>query len=304
MTNPSTPDPVLPTRDDPWGYQNRRAVVTGAASGIGRAACQILVALGAEVIGVDVQPVDIDGVKESHRLDLADGGSIAAAAEAIGGPVDSLFNCAGIPGTADPRSILSINFCGLRRFTELLVPAMPVGSAICSIGSTAAVKWSYHVESFLEMLAIDDDGAALDWLERHPELGYPYDVSKEAVNVYSAWRANGLSAFGIRMNCINPGSTRTPASREFTKAVKSKEFGAEMIEHWPTLLGRMARPDEQAWPMVFLNSPFASFITGASIYVDAGLTGGLFTLQHHSLVAAGMAWVPPLPSKEGYPGGR
>ena len=128
------------------------------------------------------------------------------------------------------------------------------------------------------------------------ELGYPYDVSKEAVNVYTAWRAISLNEVGIRMNCINPGGTHTPASRDFTKAVKSKDGGAEMIGNWPKLMGRMARPSEQAWPMVFLNSPYAGFVNGASIYVDAGLTSGMITKEHHPAIAAGMFWSPPVKS--------
>ena len=74
--------------------------------------------------------------------------------------------------------------------------------------------------------------------------------------------------------------------------MKSKEFGAEMLEHWPKLMGRMAKPHEQAWPMVFLNSPFASFVNGATFCVDAGLTSGLVSQQHHPMIAAGMFWAP------------
>ncbi|MCU1346368.1 MAG: hsdA 4 [Acidimicrobiia bacterium] len=277
-----------------WGYGGRRVVVTGAASGMGQAAASILVSLGAEVTGLDINPVTTEGVAASAIVDLKDPDSIVAVAESLGGTYDGLFNCAGIPGVADPRTILAINFCGLRDLTERLVPKLNPGSAICNIGSTAAVSWPLHVDTLLELLAIDGYGDALDWLEGHLEkLGYPYDVSKEAVNVYTAWRAIGLNELGIRINCVNPGGTLTPASRDFTKAVKSKAFGAEMIAHWPKLLGRMAKPHEQAWPMVFLNSPFASFVTGASMYADGGLTSGLFTHQHHPDVAAGMFWRPP-----------
>lgn len=296
MTDASAP---MPTPDDPWGYRGRRAVVTGAASGIGKAACEILAALGADVVGVDVQPIEVDGITNTHHLDLADGDAVDAVADTIGGQVDALFNCAGIPGTADPRVIAAVNFVGMRRLTERLVPHMPTGAAICCVGSTAAVNWPYHATALVELLAIDDDTAAIDWFGTHlPELGYPYDVSKAAVNAYTAWRAIGLNPLGIRINCVNPGGTLTPSSREFSRAVRSKEGGAEMIEHWPTLLGRMARPAEQAWPMVFLNSPFASFTNGACIFVDAGLTSGMFTAQHHPKVAAGMFWSPPAPSGE------
>lgn len=279
---------------DPWGYAGRRVVVTGAASGMGAAAVAVLAGLGAEVIGVDVQAMDAPALAERVTVDLGDPASIAAAAGTIDGPVDGLLNCAGIPGTAPARAVLAVNFCGLRELTERLVPKMSPGSAICNVGSTAAVSWPLHAETLLELMVIDGHAAALDWLDAHlGELGYPYDVSKEAVNVYTAWRSVDLNELGIRINCINPGGTRTPASREFTKAVRSKDFGAEMIEHWPKLMGRMATPAEQAWPMVFLNSRYASFTTGASFFVDAGLTAGVLTQRHHPMVAAGMFWRPP-----------
>lgn len=297
MAKPSEPDPLLPSADDPWGYRDRRAVVTGAASGIGHAVGTILVALGAEVVGVDVRPIDLAGLAETYRVDLASWDAIDDAANAIGGPVDALFNCAGIPGTAPARSVLAVNFVGLRRLTERVATMMTPGSAICSIGSTSAINWPYHVDAYLEMLAVEDDDATLDWLEaRLPELGDAYNVSKEAVDVYTTWRSVGFNAFGIRINCINPGGTETPARSEMTSALVEREGAGEMLEHWPELLGRMAHPGEQAWPMVFLNSPFASFVNGASFYVDAGLTSGLITRQHHPSIAAGMAWRPPQPS--------
>src|SRR5690606_342629 len=129
-----------------------------------------------------------------------------------------------------------------------------------------------------------------------PAPGYAYDVSKEAVNVYTAWRSNTLIGQRVRINCINPGGTLTPASRDFARAVRAKDHRAENLAHWHTLMGRIARPEEQAWPMLYLISPFASFVNGASIYVDAGFTAGLFTHQHHPGVDAGMAWRPPVPN--------
>jgi NAD(P)-dependent dehydrogenase (short-subunit alcohol dehydrogenase family) len=294
MSTTAGSGPEVPDNIDSWGYRGRRVVVTGAASGMGQAAATILVCLGAEVIGLDIKEVTTDGVARSLIVDLGDPASIATVADSLDGPFDAVFNCAGIPGVADPRTILAINFCGLRALTEALVPKLNPGSAICNIGSTAAVSWPLHVDTLLELMEIDGYAEALAWLEAHLEpLGYPYDVSKEAVNVYTAWRSISLIADGIRINCVNPGGTLTPASRDFSKAVKSKAFGPEMLAVWPKLMGRMAQPHEQAWPMVFLNSPFAAFVNGASIYADAGFTSGLFTHQHHPDVGAGMSWRPP-----------
>jgi NAD(P)-dependent dehydrogenase (short-subunit alcohol dehydrogenase family) len=87
--------------EDVLRYEGTRAVVTGAASGMGAATATILAALGAEVHGLDIRPCG-GAVHGSHLVDLSDTDQIDAAVEAIGGPIDSLFNCAGLPTTA-PR---------------------------------------------------------------------------------------------------------------------------------------------------------------------------------------------------------
>jgi len=285
----------MPSPDDPFGYRDRRVVVTGAASGMGAAVCEQLVPLGAEVLACDVQPVKAEGVAAAHAVDLSDRESIDRLVTQLEGPIDGIFHCAGVPGTAEPALLMAVNFAGLRHLNEALIPSMPEGAAIASVSSTAAINWSFHVEAFRPLMEIDDFSETVDWLVGQiGTLGYPYDVSKEALNVYTAWRSSTLIVErSVRMNVTSPSATRTPASREFTKAVLTKDHGEEMLEHWPKLMGRLAHPAEQAWPMIFLNSPFASFINGANLAVDGGLTGGLQALQHHPAVAAGMSWHPP-----------
>src|SRR5205823_10006297 len=127
-----------------WGYEGRPVVVTGAASGIGRAVAEVLVSLAAEVHAVDLQPVDVEGIASSHRTDLTDPSSIDATVAALG-DVGALFNCAGIPGTFDPRIVYAVNFCGLRHLTEQVVARMAEGGAVCSVGSASSVLWVRHV---------------------------------------------------------------------------------------------------------------------------------------------------------------
>ena len=83
-------------------YQGTTCVVTGAASGMGGACARILVELGADVIGLDVQDIEAP-VKEAIRLDLMQEESIEQVVSQLPAKIDRLFNCAGIPGAPLPQ---------------------------------------------------------------------------------------------------------------------------------------------------------------------------------------------------------
>ncbi|MCW2527573.1 MAG: family oxidoreductase [Pseudonocardiales bacterium] len=275
-------------------YEDKRVVVTGAASGIGAATVELLVGLGAEVHAVDLQETTAAGIAASYQIDLAVDAQIADGVSAIGGTVHGLFNCAGIPGTFEAEQILAVNFIGMRLLTESVVPLMSDGGAICCVGSTSAVSWQQHIPLLAELLETKTADDARAWgRDNLHRGGYPYDFSKEAVNAYVAARGVSLVADGVRLNAVNPGGTRTPLTPEFTKVMKAKEGGLEALRSYPRLLGRLANPVEQAWPMIFLNSDAASFVNGTSLFVDAGLTGGLFADQYDPAVATGFRWKSP-----------
>ena len=82
---------------DVLGYEGRRVVVTGSASGMGQAATEILVSLGAEVYGLDVKSTTTSGAK-SLEVDLRDRSAIEQAVAVVGTDVLGVFNCAGLPG--------------------------------------------------------------------------------------------------------------------------------------------------------------------------------------------------------------
>ena len=262
---------------DVLGYEGKRVIVTGAGSGMGAATARLLVELGAEVHAIDVKKPDTAGLASFSECDLRDPRQIEPTVAKIGSVVNMLFNCAGLPNTFPDLDVMLVNFCGLRHLTEQVIPNMLVGadSAIASIASTAGIGWMANLELLGPLLATTDFAEAHAWCEEHPTaLANAYGLSKEAINAYTAFRSFPLATQGIRINCLNPGPTDTPMMPEFEKAV-----GKEYMDTFPVPLGRHAVAEEQAWPLVFLNSPRASFVTGVQFDADGGFKGALFSGQ-------------------------
>lgn len=251
-----------------WGYDGKRVVVTGCASGIGEHVARQLIDLGAEVVGVDVRRPALQ-LKEFHEVDLSDPASIDQAAATIGGQVDALFNVAGVSsGIGDPLRVVTINFLGTRQFTEALIPAMPPGSAIANVSSLAASAYRENAVVTAGLVETVTMAEGIEWCRRNPEPvadGGGYRLSKEAIILYGMAKVATLGAKGIRINCTAPGVTDTPILDQLRAA-----YGQEFLDSFRTPLGRAAEPDEQASVLVFLNSHAARYITGQVIWVDGG----------------------------------
>lgn len=256
--------------DNVLGYQDANVVVTGAASGMGGAAAQILVDLGAKVTALDVKPVDA-AVERSIEVDLRDPASIDAAAAQVDGPIDALFSCAGLPGPPfSELDTVKVNWVGARHLAQQLVPKMAEGSSITAISSSAAQGWQAQVELLTPLLESPGFDEAVAWLEANEEKwnwsGYLF--SKWLVDAWVGWWYPDLAARGIRVNCINPGPTDTammPAFHDYaTKDVVDQAIGP---------IGRYARPEEQAWPLVMVGSPRSSYVAGTVLAVDGGFEG-------------------------------
>lgn len=256
------------------GYKNKRVIVSGCFSGMGEATARLLVELGAQVHGIDYKETRLD-LASFNQVDLRDPAAIDAAIARIGGKVDALFNCAGLPQTAPALDVMKVNYAGTRRVTERVLPLMSAGGAIASISSTGGLGWSRRMPVLMQLLSIDNYDDAIKWCEEHPEdVKEGYTLSKEAIIVWTMLSSQRFIKQGVRINCTLPSPTQTPMMSHFESATPLSVIDAFTL---PT--ARRSTPEEQAGALVLLNSAGAGFINGVALPVDGGFMGGLTTGQ-------------------------
>lgn len=255
-------------------YAGKRVVVSGCFSGMGEATARTLVELGAEVHGLDYKQTALK-LASFNNVDLRDPASIDAAVSKIGGKVDALFNCAGLPQTFPPLDVMKVNYMGTRHLTERVLPLMGEGSAVASISSTGGLGWSRRIPLLMEIIAAGGFEEALKWCEGHPEVvSEGYSFSKELIIVWTQLISSKTIKQGIRINCTLPGPTQTPMMKEFESATPDAVLTAAMQP-----INRRSTPQEQANALVFLNSTIASYVNGVVFPVDGGFMGGVTTGQ-------------------------
>ena len=245
---------------------------------MGEQVSRILGELGANVHIVDIQPPNVPHA--SYRAcDLSDFAAVRSVAAGLAdvGPIDFVFPCAGLPPhIKGPLYCMRVNYIGTRLFVESLLPHVRDGAGIALISSDAAMGWQKNLAQSMEMLAIADPDAAYAWCEAAPDTRVRdgYTTSKEMLVV---WVQNAAVELGlsrrIRLNAIGPCPTRTAFMDE-----QEKLLPEGFLDAWPyPSLGRIATAEDQAWPLVLLNSSLNAAITGTFVYTDQGFASGVFT---------------------------
>jgi NAD(P)-dependent dehydrogenase (short-subunit alcohol dehydrogenase family) len=259
------------------GYEKANVVVTGSASGMGQEVAKILVDLGADVTALDINETTVPGVT-ALAMDLLDTASIDAAVEALPDEIESVFSCAGLPGNPFPElDTMLVNFVGARHFIEALISGEKVkeGGSIGVISSAGAVGWQDQLPTLMELLATSTFDEAKDWLvANEPTWGWSgYLWSKYALDAYVGWRGvDFMNDHGIRINALNPGPTDTPMMPAFHNYATK-----EMVDMAIGPIGRYSTALEQAWPLVMINSPRMSYVSGEVFWADGGYFGALQT---------------------------
>lgn len=244
-------------------------LITGGTSGIGLASALLFLERGGRVVlagrssargekalaslpsdlrdRASFLPVDVTQGEECRRL-------VEEASNRLGG-LDVLVNSAGVYLERGIESmteelfdqVMAVNVKGTYFMCRYAVPELRknTGAAIVNVSSDAGIHGNYNCTA--------------------------YCASKGAVTLFTRALALEMASFGLRVNCVCPGDILTPMTEgQLAKDISREAALREMESVYP--MGRIGRPEEAASVILFLASPAASFVTGASWSVDGGIT--------------------------------
>lgn len=247
--------------------EGRRALVTGASSGIGAATAARLATDGAAVVigyvGSDeaadalvAQIVSAGGTAVAHRGDVTVeeevAGLFAAAAESLGGPVDLLVNNAGVES---PHRLVEMPLAEWRRVIDVNL----TGPFLCSRAACRALIAAGRPGVIVNVTSVHE---VIPW-----EAYSHYCASKAGLKLFGQTIAKELAPHGIRVVSVAPGAIATPINAAVL-ADAGRRSSVESEIPW----GRFGRAEEVAAAVAWVAGPGAEYVTGSTLFVDGGMT--------------------------------
>jgi NAD(P)-dependent dehydrogenase (short-subunit alcohol dehydrogenase family) len=253
----------MPEPTTAFDLSGKVALITGAGRGIGRSTAIAMARVGADIAVVSRTQAEVDDSAAIVRgygrrglavqYDMSESGAAEAIIEACVsefGKFDILVNNAGVvvrkraedTSLQDWDEVLAVNVKAMAEMCRLSLPYLrkSTGASIVNMSSITGVVGT--------------------------PLRSAYGASKAAILGYTRVLAKELASEGIRVNAVQPGFIDTAFVSPYLS--DKPDAVADVLRHIP--LGRVGTPEEVAWPIVFLVSPAASYITGQSIVIDGG----------------------------------
>lgn len=246
-----------------FNLANKTAIVTGGGNGIGKSSCEMLAAFGAKVVVSDLKLEDAENV--AKEINKGGGKAIAVAcnvtkdedlvnlvqaAKEKFGSIEILVNNAGGGGGGRENPfkidverfkwVFELNLFSAWRLTQLCAPEMQKSGygSVINITSMGSINKSPNMSA--------------------------YAASKAALNHMTANLAFDYGEFGIRLNCVGPGATRTNA----LASVLTPEIEKKMLEHTP--IKRLGEVEDISGAVLYFAAPVSEWVSGQVLFVNGG----------------------------------
>jgi meso-butanediol dehydrogenase/(S,S)-butanediol dehydrogenase/diacetyl reductase len=251
--------------------EGKAALITGGGAGIGAAAAQLFCAEGAAVMLVDANAEGLSKTADAIRKEIpsarvetfaADVSDDAQAARAVQRALDAL-------GALD----VLVNNAAMRNYTAIADTSPAEWQAMVGVNLVGIAN---YCKAALPALRRSGRASIVNVSSCHAVTGRKgmgiYDATKAGILSMTRTLAFEESAHGVRVNSVCPGSTLTDFHVDRGKAAGMSLETLKGERRDTSLLGRWATPQEIAWPILWLASDEASFITGTALMVDGGLS--------------------------------
>lgn len=263
-----------------FGYEGKNVVITGSASGMSKAATELLLELGANVYAIDVNPIELP-VAKKFQADLSNKEEIDQVISELPEKIDALFLCHGIAYFKGKELLVQkVNFYSQKYMTEQLLNRISDHGSVNFISSVGGFGWQQVYDKAVELINIPSWDEAMKWYDNHQALiQSAYVFAKQCLESYVTYKCMAPEFINrrIRINAINPGDTTTGLTEDFNKSTSPTgdiAEGEEMISNifLKSWNGYAAKPEDMGYPLVVMGSDICSYMSGQLIYIDFGLT--------------------------------